>query len=498
MDFLDPRKRRSHKIRLFIGYFLVSIAIGLATIILVYGAYGYGIDTKTGEIVQNGLLFLDSKPGGAEIYLNGTDQKSTTSARLILQAGNYTMTLKKSGYRDWQRTFSLDEHSVARYVYPLLFPTTPLEAKLKDYTSAPALVTETPDQHWLLVQDPDSSDGTITFHEYDTSNLTRAVTTPVNLTLPTSVLSDSGASSQLSVVEWSTDNNHVLLKHTLAGGDEYIVFNRDKPADSFNVNKMFSVSPSQVALRNKKIDQLYIYSQSAGTVQLGDTGKGTLADPLLSQVLAFKPYGTDLMTYVTDKNAADGMVQARIWNNGQTYPLYTFKAGTQYLIDAAQYSGHWYYVAGSNAEQRVNVYEDPLNSLKNPSVAKAVPLLALNELGATKLGFSTNARFIEVESGQNFAVYDAETQSNYNYSLQAPLAAPMSWMDGHRLIGESAGQVFVMDYDATNQQSLVGTIEPSGGLFSHDYNHLLTFDQKDGATELMNVDMRAGTDLPKQ
>src|SRR3990167_1733050 len=106
MDFLDSRKRRSHKIRLIIGYVLMSIAIGLGTVILVYDTYGYGINTKTGDIVQNGLLFVDSKPGGADIYLNGRSQNSTTAARLILPAANYTLQIKKSGYRDWQRTFT--------------------------------------------------------------------------------------------------------------------------------------------------------------------------------------------------------------------------------------------------------------------------------------------------------------------------------------------------------------------------------------------------------
>src|SRR4051812_39959341 len=117
MDFLDPRKRRAHSIRLMIGYVLIAIAIALGAMILVYGAYGYGINTKTGDIVQNGLLFVNSQPGGADISLNNNPQGSNTAARLILPSGNYTLTLKKDGYRTWQRGFTLTEHSVARYVY---------------------------------------------------------------------------------------------------------------------------------------------------------------------------------------------------------------------------------------------------------------------------------------------------------------------------------------------------------------------------------------------
>jgi hypothetical protein len=151
MDFLDPRKRRSHNIRLFVGYFLISIVIGLATIILVYAAYGYGINTKTGQIIQNGLLFVDSKPGGADIYLNNQKRSTQTAARLVLPSGFYNLRIQKDGYQSWQRSFILDEHTVSRYVYPFLFPTKPITFNLKNYTSVPQIITQSPDRHWLLL-----------------------------------------------------------------------------------------------------------------------------------------------------------------------------------------------------------------------------------------------------------------------------------------------------------------------------------------------------------
>jgi len=76
-----------------------------------------------------------------------------------------------------------------------------------------------------------------------------------------------------------------------------------------------------VALRNKKVDQLYIYQQSGGTLQVGDTSKATLDDPILRNVLAFKAYGSNLLTYVTDTNAPSGQINVNIWDNKKTYLL---------------------------------------------------------------------------------------------------------------------------------------------------------------------------------
>ncbi len=474
----------------------MTIAVGLGALILVYGAYGYGINTKTGEIIQNGLLFVDSKPGGAEIFLNGVDQHTTSSARLVLPAGKYTLTLKRTGYLDWQRSFVLEEHSIARFVYPFLIPVKPVDTTLKVYPAQPGVITQSPDRKWLVVQNQGSVVRTARFDIYDTSDLTQPNKV---ISLPEGLLSDFTAASKLEAVEWSTDNVHLVLKHSFAGGDEFILMDRSDPAKSININKTFKIAPASVAMRNKKIAQLYIYDKDTRELSLADVEKQTVDKPFLKDVLAFKPYGNTLLGYVTDKGQASGKVQARIWDNGQNYPLYSFLAGDKYLYDIAQFQGHWYYVAGTSAEQLVEVFKDPLTSIKNPAVGKAIPILALRVPGAAKIGFSDNARFIEAEAGQDFAVYDFETQTGYRYTLEAPLSGPMQWMDGHRLIGQSAGRVLIMDYDSTNQHLLAPTADPQAAYFSGDYNQLVVPEPVagSGAVALTDIDMRAGTDLPK-
>ena len=493
MDFLDPRKRRTHTIRLAIGYFLTAIAIGLTSVILVYGAYGYGINTKTGDIIQNGLLFVDSKPGGAEIYLNGQKNQSATSARLTLPAGDYDLLIKKTGYRDWSRKFSLNEHSIARYTYPFLLPVNPLSENLKIYSTAPQLITESPDKRWLLVQVPTPDSKNVVFDIYDTTKLDQPA---VALSLPATLLSGNGEGDSFKAVEWASDNNHLLMAHNYQGGSEFIVLSRVDPITSFNVNRIFNLSPAQVALRDKKVDQLYLYQQEGGLLQLGDAAKATLS-PLLTHVLAFKPHGSDLLTYVTDQNVAAGLVMARVWENGKTYPLYTFAAGNKYLVDAAQFQGHWYYVAGSDTADRINIYRDPLDGFKDPATAKAIPLIALPDPGVASLAFSDNGRFIGVQAGQKFGIYDIETKTRYQYSLSSPLSGEMHWMDGHRLIGLSGGSILAMDADSYNQQILTPALSGNAIFFDKNYNQMLAIAPVDVGVALQRIDLRAGADLPQ-
>ncbi|MBI1952322.1 PEGA domain-containing protein [Candidatus Saccharibacteria bacterium] len=494
MDFLDPRKRRQHDLKLMIGYGLMTIAIGLTSVILIYGAYGYGINTKTGAIIQNGLLFVDSQPSGASIFLNNKRQSSTTAARLVLPAGNYNLTISKEGYRDWSRKFTLTEHSIERFTYPFLFPAMLTSQNIKLYPSEPQIITQSPDMHWLLVQSPSADPANFVFDMYNTGKIDQP---PTQLTLPTSVLTVAGAKHSLSVVEWASDNNHLLLKHSYLGGDEFIIFDRLNPASSLNVSRAFGAAASKMNLRNSKIDQLYIYNQADGSLSLGDIAK-TSVQPLLSQVLAYKAYGSDLISYVTSQNADAGQVMARIWENGKTYPLFTFPAGAKYFVDAAQYSGHWYYAAGSDTANRVNIYKDPLSGIKDPLIAKAIPMIALSDSGITTLSFSDESRFVGVEAGQKFGIYDIETQSRYQYTLAAPLAGEMHWMDGSRLIGLSGGSLLVMDYDAINQQVLIPTINSDKVYFDKSFTQIFSLAATDGGITFQHTDLRAGVDLPKQ
>lgn len=492
MDFLDPRKRRHHNIKLMIGYSLTAIAIGLTSVILVYGANGYGINTKTGDIIQHGLLFVDSKPGGASIYLNNKIQSNTTSARLVLPAGSYDLTIKKTGYRDWNRKFTLTEQSISRFVYPFLFPVILNPQNLKIYGSLPPLATQSPDKHWLLIQSSPADSKALTFDMYDLTKIDQA---PAVISLQASLLSGDGLHS-LKAIEWTGNSNQLLLKHSFSGGSEFIVLNRTDPAQSFNVNRTFGVNPSQVSLHNKKTDQLYVYDQTNKSLALGDVARSSL-QPLLKDVLAYKSYGSDLLSYVTDQKVAAGQVMARIWENGKTYPLYTFASGSIYLLDAAQFQGHWYYVAGSDKANRINIYKDPLSGIKDPQTARAIPLIALPNSGANNLTFSDKNRFIGVETGQKFAVYDIEVQSRYQYDLAAPLNAQMHWMDDYRYIGLSNGSIFVMDYDGVNQQRLDTTTDPNDIFFSKDYNQMFALAAVDSGVALQRTDLRAGGDLPK-
>lgn len=457
MDFLDPNKKRSNRIKLFIGYFLVAVAIGLASLILLLYVSGYAIDG--GRIIQKGLVFISSRPEGAQVDIKGLhnneEYQDHTNSRTEVKEGRYKVVLSAKGYRNWEREFNVDGGSVERMAYPFLFPEQLETQQMKNYQSLPQIVSSSPDRHWLVVMQPAAFG---TFDVYDSGVPEKQ---PTSFGVPAGVLSPATGEQSLKVVEWSNDNVNFLCKHTFDGKTEFIIINRDKPEQSFNVNTLTGQSPSQVSLKDKHIDELFLHMGEGGLLQSFNV-KTKVFTPLVAQTYAYKSYGTDMLVYVSLKADNPGLFAAYIRQGDKAYKLRDLLADTTYVVDVSRFSDAWYVAVGAASENKVFVYKNPLDVLASQSSNRVLFARTLRIENPQTVSFSANTRNIAVQSGQKFAVYDAETDRQYSYTISDKIDTdrPAEWMDGHRLATSTDGNVLIFDFDGLNQQKLM-TIDPS-------------------------------------
>lgn len=466
MDYLDPEKRRRHHRIMMVGYLLIAVVILGVTYLLINLTYGYARG-KDGQIIQNGFVYLSSRPASAQIYLDDKLYKAQTNTRMILPAGRYTVRLVRDGYRTWQRSVTVAGGDVQHFDYPFLVPTTLTTTSLHAYPAAPGLVTQSPDQRWLLVQQAGSSTA---FDLYDLKNPAKA---PVSLTLPGSVVT-AGKSQSWKLVEWADDNRHVLLEHLHDGAREFVVVDRAQPAQSVNLNTLFAAAPSAVSLHNKKYDQYYLYQAGRQLLQTASLGAPTPRD-YLQNVLAYKPYGSDTVLYASDQGAGKGRATVRLQVGDRNYLVRDIAASPVYLLEMASYNGQLYVAAGSQAENRLYVYKDPAGQLDAKPDLKPVPLRALRLKAPTYVSFSKNAQFIMTEAGSAVAVYDIKNANSYNYELKTPLDPPQKhlyWMDGDRLAYVGHGAAIMLDYDHTNVQVLMSAAPAYPLAFAPDYKYI--------------------------
>jgi hypothetical protein len=352
-------------------------------------------------------------------------------------------------------------------VYPFLFPSKLKTQDRKTYAATPATATESADRHWILVQQPGQA---ASFDLFDANN---TQTPPSTVTIPAAVFTSSDA-SQLKPLEWSSDNRHVLFEHQYKGGNEFIVVDVEQPDQSFNVNKTVGQNPTLVTLRDKKFDRFYLFDQNKHTLDYAEQ-KAPTVKPVLSNVLAYKSHGADVLLYVTDEGAAPGKTRVMLKDNDGSFMVREAPISSNYLLAIARYDNKWYVAAGGNTEGRVYVYKDPQSVIKVADHKPAVPVSVLRADNPDWLEFSANTQFIAMRGGQNFAVYDAENDKDYRYALAEPIDAPMpavSWMDGNRIMVTSQGKMVVFDYDGINVQTLSGNQPGITPFFDRDYKLL--------------------------
>lgn len=472
MDFLNPKKKRLNKIQLTIGHILMVVLVFTATYILVFRAYGYDYDTKTGQVIQDGLVYIASAPDGAVIKINGR-QRATTNTRMDLPEGRYSLEIDKTGYNSWKRNFDLQGGEVLRLDYPMLLPSNLETSELKTFKDV-GFASQSPDRRWIIIERKDNLSSMTVF---DLQNRQNKLPVSSGITFPSSLFKAVPGSHAIRLVEWSTDNRHLLVKHEYKGGHEFIMLDIQKPAESYNVNKTFNQTPDKANLFNKKFDQLFLYDAKRRVLfKAGINAKSPEA--FARNVISYKSYGNDTLLYSRtdpkDNKKADIIMRQK----NTDYTIKKIPISTDIPLDVTKYNGHWYVVIGVQSQKRTYVYRDPISLVLNQQTdIDSIRAIVLSNPGKIdEVSFSQNAQFIMSNSGQSFSVYNILLQQPYSYKIPEKFDKGLKpyWMDGNRIMASSGGKALVFDYDGVNKHTLLKTDPTEPVMFNRDYTEMYT------------------------
>jgi hypothetical protein len=485
MEFLDPVAKKKKTRRLFIGYGLVTVLIALATYVMVATAIGYEVFDFGGEVVQNGIVFIDTKPVSAAVTINGKLEKDKTDSKLILNGGEYIVTLNETGYTSWTKKIAIDGGKVRFFSYPWLFPATITPSKQADLPINTGFTTQSTDSRWLVIQQNASIPAIEIFDLEETKLVAKSVV------FPQSILSNVGGNyGSFEVVSWADDNQHFLLCQKLPDGKrKYLLIDRENIDLSVNLNTVFGVEPTNVKLFDNQSTKFYMYFATGGLLRVADLEAKNVAEPILDQVLAFQTKGTDLILYATTKDANPGKVAVKIHRDSDNFAFteLDFDSGNNYFLEFESFNNSWYYAVGSGVSSQVQIYRNPLNFITAKKPKPAALLTTLKAGVPSSLSFSPqNSRFILVRSGQTVADYDAEEDKSYKYDLPfaTDAGSKITWVDGFHLQGVAGGKLQVFEFDGQNNRELLSVRNMTPGYFSKDYKKLFSISPTDTASTL--------------
>ncbi len=450
MDFLDPKKQRSHRTRIVIGYFLIAIAVALAARLVTLTIRGFSYDEKTGQVIQNGLVFVDSQPGSARLFLDG-QRDGQTSSRLVIAEGNHSIKLERDGYRAWQSSFTLLGGSIERLVYPILVPDQLSPKAVATYSAVPKLISQSPNYKRLVVQQVGSASR---FDLYDLS-VKKVIASAIEL--PAGVITKKSGTNSWQPIEWSADDNQLLLQHSYPGGTEFIVLNVAKPASSQNISKLFSASkPTKLRLNAGKVDKV-LFVDKKGQLDQGAVSSKTTS-VLASKVLDYQPMLDGSVALIAQNDSKITPSELRLIVGSRTYDLRGFAKSPSYQLAAYGGGGHVLVAAGLPAQHLVYVYKDPQVALKDSRVAAVAPISALKLSAKTAgyLSFSPNGRLVALQAGSRLSVYNFQDDKLANYDIKLPVTTTQKafWLDSNHLGISTANKFSIFDFDGQNRQYL--------------------------------------------
>ncbi len=477
MDYLDPIKKQSKRKKLLIMYALMGVAIAIATLVMVYLVNGYSIGND-GAVIQNGLLYIDSRPESAEVFLNGEKQRGRTDARLVVPEGSYAVDLKRDGYRTWSRSMVLEGGSLRRLTYARLVPETLASEPLATLPSEPQMVSQSIDKRWLVM----SFDASPLILQY--IDLNRAVPQLERITLPVGTISTT-TPGKWRAIDWADDNKTLLAVFETESTRDFVLIDREKPENSKNISKAFNTTAfTDVELRNRKKDQLYLYNEATAVLLTADINNGTTS-LILDEVLAYVAFGDDAVLYITDDDKVDDLVEAYLVKDNDTYKLRSIKKDTKYLLDMSKLGSALVMGIGSPLENRVIVYNDPIDALKDNEISDIpVPTTVLRVASPQELVISADSSVIVARGAENFASHEFEADRSYTFKLNGAIDEnqELRWLDGQHILLSIGGLQHIFDFDGSNNYTLVASTPFFGTYADNRIDYLVTLKPADATS----------------
>lgn len=431
------KKHQPSKFARFLLYpaaFVVFIFI-LSVVLLL--ANGYSLGFKNGHLLvgKTGMLIIGTKPSNAEIYLNNKKNHRKTSFSFLpaklpgLLPGEYSLTIKKEGFRNWSKVILINPSLVTWENYVLLFP---LDLKITkvDLLAGKTVIGSSPNRY-LLVSSVENNQQILSIYDEQSTTLKKVWPSTYTPTEPYLV------NPQIEEAVFNSGNNKIRLKIKNGGKSEFAVLDY-----SGNEQKIYSLNANYKANILKVIwnpqDENEIFYLADNALNRVNINSGT--PQLVSQSVA---------DFAIDKNSL-----YLIKNEGQEYALY--KSGfdgvrQEELVKSLVKSDSYKIVSSSSSEflavlpssgKTLSVYRKVGNQFTTIDLAKNVK----------DFKWSNDKPFVMYYDDNNIYRYDFEKQVEAKFAVAGIKKADWFVDDYHFLV--NANELYACDFDGTNQVSL--------------------------------------------
>jgi len=440
-DFEDKRFRSWLR---GLQYFVLTVLVLAGTVILVLAGQGYDFDRQTGQLIQNGLVLVNSSPENATVLIGGQAESDTTPGTFSLPIGEYDLAINLDGYTSWAKHLKVDGSGVEWLFYPLLIPNE-LTTTNTSVFLRPLFYEPSPNGSRALVKTADSR------LNFSLLNLNAGVITgEASLSVPAELVElKTGRNQNFSFEGWAGDSRHALIKHSRGGEVEYWWFDVEDMDNARNLSRDFAVELDEVRFIDDQNDSLYALVD--GNLRQLNLGNDTMSAPIVRSVGRFVLHQDQFVVYIADN---DGQTVLGLRQNQDEPKVVLELAGQpkRYRLEFAQFDDIFHVALLDTETGHLKIINNPQNERLGTESAD----VTLTLLGAKFVSFSTNGQFIMIQNANSFRSYDFDRQRRHSFKLDIEVAAEAKWLDGYHLYANDQFDIAnIFEFDGGNRRALI-------------------------------------------
>lgn len=473
--------RRKEILKRTLVYGVMCLSVAALVVVLLLIVLGYRLNRTDGRIEQGGLLQFDTRPGGADVTIDGTLLGSRTATKATVSSGQHAVTMTRSGYLPWQKTVHVAPGSIVWLDYARLVPAELKTESVANFAHISGTLASF-DAKWMAVKE-DPSTATITLVD-----ISREAVRQSSLEIPAGSFTAPAVDKphSFTLETWDPSNRYLLVKHAFNDSLlEWLIVDTQNVAQTVNLTKLLNVPMSKVLFSNASSNTLF--AQVGSDVRKVEISAATLSRPLVSNVAEFWLFDRSTIVFTTTVSAETGIRSAGYYEDGAEKPhlLKTYADDGKAPLKVAL--GKYFdepYVALAYGET-TDIYRGKMPTGQADVSAMVHETSFAQAGGVEHLEIRNNGRFIVAQRGGEFQVYDNELKQLNKTTLKETAGAKkLNWLDGYYAWSDLGGMLRLYEFDGANQHDIMPVAPGYGATLAQDGTFLYGFTKTESGLSL--------------
>lgn len=476
--------RRKELIRRTLVYSTMSIMVGLLVTVLTFLILGYRIDINNGQVERVALIQLVSKPSGASVLVDNADINTRTSGKYSVIEGTHNFSFEKNGYETWQKTIDVKADDITWLDYVRLIP---VERTVQPVSTYSNLISTLPtaDGKRLLIQQ-DKSKPLLQLVDVSGGN---AVTSSITIDKKFYTTPKPDVKHIFTFDQWDISGRYLLAKHSYGSQHEWLVIDTRDATKDKNITRTLDVNIDKISFSGTNGNIMYVLTD--GDIRKLDMSAETMSGSLVKNVIDFKLYNTNVITYVGYDQSSKSKKVVGLYRDGDSSPhvLRTVvDPNTPLAVDTTRYFNKDYVAIaeGKNVDILMGSYPTP-GSIDNSSL-NLVNSFSL-KADVSSLSFSKEGEYLLAQSSTQFAGFNNERQTVGYVDVPSTSGQnnAVKWLDDSHLWSSFGGYLVMYDFDGTNAITINPMVGGFAALLSQDEKYIYSIGKVKTGYQLQRV-----------